>query len=86
MRRKALDITVRSLQFCTDGRYQFLKWAPRQQQHMEGKMKLITRALLGWSLACVLALPALAVDPIRIGVVDELTGPQAEAGYQARNR
>jgi len=43
-------------------------------------MKLITRALLGWSLTCVLALPALAVDPIRIGVVDELTGPQAEAG------
>jgi len=47
---------------------------------MEEKMKLITRALLGWSLTCVLALPALAVDPIRIGVVDELTGPQAEAG------
>jgi len=47
---------------------------------MEGKMKLIIRALSGWSLACVLALPALAVDPIRVGVVDELTGPQAEAG------
>jgi len=47
---------------------------------MEGKMKLIIRALSGWSLALVLALPALAVDPIRIGVVDELTGPQAEAG------
>ena len=43
-------------------------------------MKLIMRALSGWSLALVLALPALAVDPIRIGVVDELTGPQAEAG------
>jgi len=43
-------------------------------------MKLIIRALSGWSLALVLALPALAVDPIRIGVVDELTGPQAEAG------
>ena len=43
-------------------------------------MKLIIRALSGWSLACVLALPAFAVDPIRIGVVDELTGPQAEAG------
>ena len=43
-------------------------------------MKLIIRALSGWSLACVLALPALAVDPIRVGVVDELTGPQAEAG------
>ena len=43
-------------------------------------MKLIMRALSAWSLALVLALPALAVDPIRIGVVDELTGPQAEAG------
>jgi len=43
-------------------------------------MKLIMRALSGWSLALVLALPALAVDPIRIGVVDELNGPQAEAG------
>src|SRR4029077_5770254 len=47
---------------------------------MGGKMKLITRALSGWSLVCVLALPALAMEPIRIGVVDELTGPQAEAG------
>jgi len=42
-------------------------------------MKLLVRTL-GWSLAVLLALPALAADPIRLGVVDELTGSQAEAG------
>src|SRR5689334_3587911 len=46
---------------------------------MEGKMKLLVRTL-GWSLAVLLALPVLAADPIRLGVVDELTGSQAEAG------
>ena len=42
-------------------------------------MKLIMRAV-GWLLGCALALPVLAADPIRVGLVDELSGPQAEAG------
>jgi branched-chain amino acid transport system substrate-binding protein len=42
-------------------------------------MKLIMR-VAGCVLGCALALPVLAADPIRVGLVDELTGPQAEAG------
>src|SRR5215510_696637 len=42
-------------------------------------MKLMVRAL-AWALGAGLALPGQAADPIRLGVVDELTGPQAEAG------
>ncbi len=42
-------------------------------------MKLLIRAMV-WAFGCALALPVLAADPIRIGLVDELSGPQAEAG------
>ena len=42
-------------------------------------MKLLIRAMV-WAFGCALTLPVLAVDPIRIGLVDELSGPQAEAG------
>ena len=42
-------------------------------------MKLLIRAVV-WAFGCALALPGLAADPIRIGLVDELSGPQAEAG------
>ena len=42
-------------------------------------MKLLIRAMI-WAIGCALALPVLAADPIRIGLVDELSGPQAEAG------
>ena len=43
-------------------------------------MKLITRAVAVCALGATLALPVQAADPIRLGLVDELTGPQAEAG------
>jgi branched-chain amino acid transport system substrate-binding protein len=43
-------------------------------------MKLVIKHLVAWALGCALALPVLAADPIRLGLVDELTGPQAEAG------
>ena len=55
-------------------------------------MKPITRAVMAWALGSILALPVQAADPIRLGLVDELTGSQAEAGVlvmrgvQARNR
>jgi len=42
-------------------------------------VKLLIRAMV-WAFGCALTLPVLAVDPIRIGLVDELSGPQAEAG------
>ena len=42
-------------------------------------MKLLIRAIV-CAFGCLLALPVLAADPIRIGLVDELSGPQAEAG------
>jgi branched-chain amino acid transport system substrate-binding protein len=47
---------------------------------MEETMKLITRAVAACALGATLALPVQAADPIRLGLVDELTGPQAEAG------
>ena len=43
-------------------------------------MKLITRAVAVCALGATLALPVQAAEPIRLGIVDELTGPQAEAG------
>ena len=43
-------------------------------------MKLITSAVAACALGATLALPVQAADPIRLGLVDELTGPQAEAG------
>jgi len=43
-------------------------------------MKLITRAVAACALGATLALPVQAAEPIRLGIVDELTGPQAEAG------
>jgi branched-chain amino acid transport system substrate-binding protein len=47
---------------------------------MEETMKLITRAVAACALGATLALPVQAAEPIRLGIVDELTGPQAEAG------
>jgi len=43
-------------------------------------MKPTIRAVLAWTLGSILAVPVQAADPIRLGVVDELTGSQAEAG------
>jgi branched-chain amino acid transport system substrate-binding protein len=43
-------------------------------------MKLRARMIVAGVLACVAANAAWSVEPITIGVVDELTGPQAEAG------
>jgi branched-chain amino acid transport system substrate-binding protein len=43
-------------------------------------MKLIISAVAACALGAALALPVQAADPIRLGLVDELTGPQAEAG------
>ena len=42
-------------------------------------MKLCLR-VVAWALGAALTLPGQAAEPIRLGVVDELTGPQAEAG------
>ena len=50
------------------------------QQQTEEKMNFITRAMAALALGAALASPAQAADPIRLGLVDELTGPQAEAG------
>ena len=43
-------------------------------------MNLITRAVAALALGGALVSPGQAADPIRLGLVDELTGPQAEAG------
>ena len=41
---------------------------------------LFGRILAACALAATIAVPALAADPIVFGLVDEVTGPQAEAG------
>ena len=41
---------------------------------------LFGRILAACALAATIAMPALAADPIVFGLVDEVTGPQAEAG------
>ena len=41
---------------------------------------LFGRILATCALAATIAMPALAADPIVFGLVDEVTGPQAEAG------
>jgi len=41
---------------------------------------LITRAVAALAMGGALVSPGHAADPIRLGLVDELTGPQAEAG------
>ncbi len=43
-------------------------------------MNLITRAVAALAMGGALVSPGHAADPIRLGLVDELTGPQAEAG------
>jgi branched-chain amino acid transport system substrate-binding protein len=43
-------------------------------------MNLVARVLGAWVLAVVAVGFARAADPINIGLVDEVTGPQAEAG------
>jgi len=50
------------------------------QQQTEEKMNLITRAVAALAMGGALVSPGHAADPIRLGLVDELTGPQAEAG------
>src|SRR5712671_3007408 len=40
----------------------------------------IVRVIAACSLAAAGLLPAIAADPIVFGLVDEVTGPQAEAG------
>jgi branched-chain amino acid transport system substrate-binding protein len=43
-------------------------------------MKMLARMLVASVLVCAAAIAARAAEPITIGVVDEMTGPQAEAG------
>jgi len=43
-------------------------------------MRLLTRTFAAGVLACAVAWSAWGADPITIGVVDEMTGSQAEAG------
>jgi len=43
-------------------------------------MTLLARVYLTGALACLLAVGARAAEPITLGLVDEMTGPQAEAG------
>ena len=43
-------------------------------------MKLFARALGTCALTFAIVVPVPAAEPITIGLVDEVTGPQAEAG------
>ena len=48
-------------------------------------MHHIARSAVAASLAAVLSVPALGADPIKIGLVNETTGPNAEAGAYTVN-
>ena len=48
-------------------------------------MRHIARSVLTASLTVVLSVPALGADPIKIGLVNETTGPNAEAGAYTVN-
>ena len=48
-------------------------------------MRHIVRSALAASLTAALSVPALGADPIKIGLVNETTGPNAEAGAYTVN-
>src|SRR5260221_7702127 len=56
-------------------------YKPQKNERRRQQMKIaIVRVIAACSLAASIVSPAVSAEPIVFGLVDEVTGPQAEAG------